>query len=122
LAGEADHDHVRPPVAVEVAGEDGESIAVAVGAVAAVADGSNAVQLPGRGLIPEVADRDVGLAVAVEGGDCDPLRTELRVNLRLLPGDRLTRPSQRPAAGGFRKLRGPGRAAPGGNAIGAYIG
>src|SRR5581483_7232537 len=84
LAREADDDLVRPPVTVDVVRPAEHALAVARQAVAVVAlllgrlvevvDAADRVHLPVRGLVPEVADEDVRLAVPVHVGAGDALR------------------------------------------------
>ena len=87
LAGEADDDLVGPAVAVDVVGPAGHALAVAVQAVAVIAGLADVVLVPGRGLVPGVADEDVDLAVLVDVGDRHALGAELALDHRLLPRD-----------------------------------
>jgi hypothetical protein len=83
--GEADDDLVHPAIAVEVVGEDGERLAIALGRVV-LADLADRLELlEVRAGVPAVADQQVHLAVPVDIGHRDALRAEGAVHCDLLP-------------------------------------
>ena len=108
FAGKRDDDHVGPAITVEIVGEDGEGVAVAVhtrisfGKVhrgpafvndVAPAFGfepallSQNVHFPVGGFVPNVADDDVLLAVLVDIDDADAFGAEKFIDDDFLPGD-----------------------------------
>src|SRR5262249_36946407 len=88
LAGEADHDQVLPAIAIDVVGPAAETLTVSAQAVAVVAGRlTDLVHLPVGGLVPDLAEQNVHLAVLVDLGDGHALGGEVLVDDRLLPAD-----------------------------------
>src|SRR5262249_38556435 len=91
IARPPDDDEVRPAVVIQVFGPAGEAagipFAARAGAVAVIFDLADLVQLPSRGLVPNITGQDVQLAVLVHVRDRHPFRTKHLVHHRLLPAD-----------------------------------
>ncbi len=85
-AGEIDHNHIGPAIAIEIAREGTEGVAVIVGIVFGRLFGDR-VHFPIWRGVPDVAGYDVQLAIFVDVADGDAFGAEFAVEDRFFEGD-----------------------------------